>query len=198
MREIFRKIGGFFLDIVQTIVLALSLFVISYLFLFQPHQVRGNSMYENFHDQEYLLTDKISYRFGSPQRGDVVIFKAPPSEPCAETECEYIKRIIGLPGESIKVENGQIYINNQLLKESYLPSDLKTASGSYLREGQPITLGTNEYFVMGDNRPHSRDGREFGPISGDNIVGKAALRYWPLTRFGILPKGESSQEQSPL
>lgn len=188
MKEIFRKLGTFFLDIIQTVVLALSIFVIMYLFLFQPHQVRGNSMVPNFHDSEFLLTDKISYRFGEPERGDVVVFKAPSSEPCAEEECEYIKRILGLPNEKVKIEGGTIYVNNQKINEDYLPEGLTTRAGSYFSEGETIILKEKEYFLVGDNRSYSRDGREFGPIKKEAFVGKAWLRYWPANKLGIIPE----------
>jgi len=188
MLSVLKKIGVFFLDIIQTIVLALSVFVVIYLFLFQPHQVKGNSMYPNFHNGEFLLTDKISYRFGTPQRGDVIIFKAPPSEPCAEIECEYIKRIIGTPGDTVKVSEGKIYINNQILTEPYLPKGLTTSPGSFLRENQEVKIPPNEYLPLGDNRNQSRDGREFGTIPFSSIVGKAWLRYWPFNRIGIIKR----------
>ena len=185
MKEFIKKLGSFFLDIIQVIVLALSIFVISYLFLFQPHQVRGNSMYANFYDQEFLLTDKISYRFGEPQRGDVVIFKAPPSEPCAETECEYIKRIIGLPGETVEIREGKVIISNengsQVLNESDYLSGIPTPG-----EIQ-VTLGENEYFVLGDNRPASSDSRRWGSVPRDDIIGRVFIRAWPLValaKFG--------------
>lgn len=192
MKEFVKKLGSFFLDIIQTVVLALSIFVISYLFLFQPHQVRGSSMLPNFVDQEFLLTDKISYRFSDPQRGDVVIFKAPPSEPCAETECEYIKRIIALPGEKARVSQGSIFVNDQKLNEDYLPPDFTTMPEGFLTEGKTIVLAEGEYLMFGDNRAHSRDGREFGPIKRSAIVGKAWLRYWPITKIGILKRSSFS------
>lgn len=176
------------MDIIQTIVLALSIFVIIYLFLLQPHQVRGNSMVPNFHDGEFLLTDKISYRFGEPNRGDVVVFRAPSSEPCAEQECEYIKRILGLPQEKVKIEGGYIYVNGQKINESYLPEEVRTRSGSYFSEGESITLKDGEYLVAGDNRSYSRDSREFGPIKKEAFVGKAWLRYWPANKLGLLPE----------
>lgn len=183
-----KRIGAFFLDIIQTIVLALSLFIIIYLFLLQPHQVRGSSMYPSFYDGEFLLTDKISYRFGEPRRGDVIIFKAPPSEPCAEIECEYIKRIIGMPGDKVVLKNGKIFINGQLLDEKYLPSDTTSFQGNYLMEGIEKEIPAGEYLPLGDNRSHSRDGREFGAISRQNIIGKAWLRYWPIKRWGLIPR----------
>lgn len=186
MVRILKAIGSFFLDIIQTIVLALSIFIIIYLFLIQPHQVKGNSMYPNFHDGEFILTNKISYRLGSPQRGDVIIFKAPPGEPCAEIECEYIKRIIGLPGDRVKIQNGGVYINGSKLNESYLANGLYVSPGSYLMENTEREVPENEYLALGDNRSQSRDGREFGPIVKEDIIGKAWIRYWPFTRMGTI------------
>ena len=180
MLKILRRIGNFLLDIIQTVVVALSLFVIVYLFFFQPHQVKGSSMMPNFVNAEYLLTDKISYRFDEPARGDVVVFKAPKNE-----EYEYIKRIIGLPNESIKVENGSVFINDEKLEENYLSEDLRTNSGSFLKEGQRFLIPEDYYIVMGDNRNHSSDSREWGPVPKENIVGKTWLRYWPLPSGSI-------------
>lgn len=189
MTELAKKISSFILDTVQTVVLALSIFVIVYLFILQPHQVRGSSMYPNFENNDFLLTDKISYRFRDPQRGEIVVFKAPPSEPCAEQECEYIKRIIGLPDEKIKIQEGSVFINDKKINEEYLPQSLQTQSGSFFLDGKTITLGDNEYLALGDNRPYSRDGREFGPIKKSAIIGKAFLRYWPLSKIGLTPRG---------
>jgi signal peptidase I len=179
----FRRVGRFLLDAIETIVMALALFVIMYLFLFQPHQVRGNSMLPNFYDKEYLLTDKISYRLTTPKRGEVVIFKAPKNE-----EYDYIKRIIGLPGEMVGIRDGQVYINDQVLRENYLPADTKTAGGLFLKEGQTIPVPDGSYFVLGDNHDHSSDSRDWGPVPKDNVIGKAWLRYWPLDKIGTIPK----------
>jgi signal peptidase I len=191
MKFAFGAIGAFLLDIIQTIVLALSIFVISYLFLFQPHQVKGSSMVPNFHTDEFLLTDKISYRFNPPKQGDVIVFKAPPSEACAESECEYIKRIIGVPGDKIRLTAGYIYVNDKKLNEPYLDPSVTTYPEGFFAENQILTLKTNEYFVCGDNRPASRDGRAFGPIKRDAIIGKAWLRYWPPSKIGFIPNGFS-------
>lgn len=187
MAEVLKKLGAVFLDIFQTVVLALSIFVISYLFLFAPHQVKGGSMLPNFHNGEFLLTDKLTYRLRSPVRGEVVVFKAPPSEACVEIECEYIKRVVGLPGEKIKIENGRIYINEQLLIEPYVGDDIRTQAGGILREGVDVVVPQDDFLVLGDNRPHSRDGREFGPIKKEAIVGRAFIRYWPFNRLGKIP-----------
>jgi len=181
MLKILKKIGSFFLDIIQTVVLALAFFVIIYLFFFQPHQVKGNSMSPNFLNGEYLLTDKITYRFKEPKRTDVIIFAAPMDE-----DYEYIKRIIGLPGETIKVEAGHIFINGEKLEEIYLNKEIKTQGGNFLKTGQTFLIPEGEYIVIGDNRSYSSDSREWGTVPRKNIVGKAWLRYWPLDKFGLV------------
>lgn len=183
MLGILKKIGSFFLDIIQTIVVALAIFVIVYLFFFQPHQVKGNSMMPNFSNGEYLLTDKITYRFQEPKKGDVIIFTAPKNQ-----EYEYIKRIIGLPAETIRIEGGEIFINGEKLKEEYLSQKTKTHSGHFLKEGQLFTIPEGQYFVIGDNRDHSSDSREWGTVPKENIIGRAWLRYWPFDKFGLVNK----------
>jgi len=177
----FRLIGSFFLDLIETTVIALAIFIIIYLFLFQPHQVRGNSMYPNFHDGEYILTDKASYHLREPKRGDVIIFHAPRNE-----EYDYIKRIIGLPGEIVSTKEGQILINHKILNEVYLPETYITTPGSFLQIGEDISIPEDQYFVLGDNRSYSSDSREWGLVPKTNIVGKAWLRYWPADRLGSI------------
>ncbi|MGB9911157.1 MAG: signal peptidase I [Microgenomates group bacterium] len=179
----FKKIGKFFLDLTETIVMALSVFVVIYLFLFQPHQVRGNSMYPNFHDGEYILTDKITYRMREPRQGDVIVFRAPKNE-----EYDYIKRIIAVPGDCLTISNGKVYINNQLFPEPYLPSDYVTNPGSFIRANTPVCVPPANYLVMGDNRSHSSDSREWGFVPRQNIIGRAWFRYWPPSRWGPVDK----------
>lgn len=182
------SIGNFILEFVQSIVLALSVFVLLYLFIAQPNEVKGESMMPNFENGQFLLTDKLSYQFGNPQRGDVVVFKAPPSEPCAADECEYIKRVIGTPGDRVKVEGGKVYLNGEMLAQKFLPDDFITESGEFNTEGEEREVPEGEYLCFGDNRSHSRDGREFGPIKKELIVGKAFFVYWPLDNIGLVPK----------
>lgn len=171
------------MDIIETIVVALAIFVVGYLFLFQPHQVNGASMEPNFHDKEYLLTDKISYRFHPPQRGDIIVFRAPKNR-----ELDYIKRVIGLPGERIRIANGSVFINDQKLKEDYLKGNATSSSGSFLQAGTDFLIPEDEYFVLGDNRSHSSDSRDWGTVAKEDIIGKAWLRYWPLQDFGVITK----------
>lgn len=154
----------------------------------QPHQVSGLSMEPNLHTNDYVLTDKISYRLGTPQRGDVVVFHAPPAAHCpAGTGCDFIKRVMGLPGESIEVKNNAIYVNGTKLEEPYLPSDTQTQANAFT-SGRVVTLGQDEYFVVGDNRTNSSDSRSWGPITSKNIVGRAFFRYWPLDGIHVIPK----------
>ena len=178
---------SFIIEFVQSIVLALSVFVLIYIFVAQPNEVKGNSMLPNFVDKEYLLTDKISYQFGDPKRGDVVVFRAPPSEPCAEDQCEYIKRVIGVPGDVVMVKDGQVWLNGELLDQSWLPEDFVTEPGEFNQEGVEMVVPTGEFLCFGDNRSHSRDGREFGPIPKSLIVGRAFFKYWPVSSIGLIP-----------
>jgi len=183
--EIFHKIAAFFFDMIEVVVVALAIFVVVYLFLFQPHEVNGASMEPNFHNNEFILTDKISYRFRLPQRGDVIIFRAPKNR-----ELDYIKRVIGLPGERVKIIDGSVYVNNQKLNEPYLSVGTVSNSGLFLPSNKEYLVLEDEYFVLGDNRTHSSDSREWGTVNRQDIVGKAWLRYWPPEVIGLIPAGK--------
>ena len=184
MSTIGNKIGSFFTDFMETVVISLSIFLIVYLFFMQPHQVNGQSMVPNFQSGEYVLTDKISYRLGNPERGDVIVFHAPEAAHCAKgTGCDFIKRVLGVPGDTIEIKNNAVYVNGQKLPEPYIPADYKVLPGNYTKNG-PVTLGENEYFASGDNRPYSSDSRAWGPITKEDVVGKAFFRYWPPAVMG--------------
>lgn len=169
------------MDIIEVFVVSMSIFIVVYLFLMQPHQVKGNSMFPTFHDGEYLMTDKITFRRRTPQRGDVVVFKAPVNE-----DFDFIKRVIGEPGDRVKVQGGKVYVNGELLKEEYLPPEYVTNSGRFMREGVEITAPEGGWIVMGDNRSHSSDSREWGPVPLENFVGKGFFRYWPVAKIGTI------------
>jgi signal peptidase I len=186
MKAYMKRISAFFTDLMETIVISLSIFLVVYLFFMQPHQVNGQSMVPNFQSGDYVLTDKISYKLGEPQRGDIIVFHAPPAANCAKgTGCDFIKRILALPGETVEITNDSIFINGRPLAEPYVPEDFETLPGFYTQSG-PITLGADEYFAVGDNRPHSSDSRSWGPIKKNEIVGKAFFRYWPLNTVGMI------------
>lgn len=184
MESIKRIIAAFF-DFLQGIVVLAAIFVMIYLFILSPQEISGSSMEPNFFDKEYILTYKVEYKLNEPQRGDVVIFKSPKNK-----EIDYIKRIIGLPGERVLLKNSTFYINGQPIREPYLPKGLYVFSGSYLPENSERVIPEGQYFVVGDNRPHSSDSREFGPIAKEEFIGKAFFRYWPLDRAGIILRPE--------
>jgi len=186
-----KSILARFMDVIEFFVSTATVAILIYLLVTQPHQVNGNSMYPNFHDGEFLLTDKLTYKFRNPQRGDVVVFAAPPPARCpAGLNCDFIKRIIALPGERIKIENRQIYINGEHLVEPYLSQEVITNSGStvksFLSEGVEQTIPADNYLMMGDNRIGSSDSRDWGVVEKNKIVGKAWLRYWPPSVAGVL------------
>lgn len=186
MEKLLSSFGSFFLDIIETLVIAMSIFLILYLFIMSPHQVNGQSMVPNFQSGEYVLSDKISYKFRDPERGEVIVFHAPPAAHCPEgTGCDFIKRVMGLPGETIEVKDNHIWVNGTPYNEPYLPSDFDILPGDATR-GKSITLGPNEFFVSGDNREYSSDSRSWGPITKDEIVGRAVLRYWPMNVAGVI------------
>lgn len=170
-----KRIFFFVLEIVKIVIIALVIVVPIRYFVFQPFFVVGQSMEPNFYQGDYLIVDEVSYRFNDPQRGDVVIFNYPnnPSQ-------RFIKRIIGLPGETIEIKDKKIFIRKdgqeKILDESvYLFKYANTPSSP------PLPLGQNEYFVLGDNRVHSFDSEDWGALPGENIIGKVALKAWPFT-----------------
>ena len=175
----FSSVGQFLLSFLETVVVALVISLILYLFIMTPHEVIGNSMHPTYQNGEYLMANKLLYKFKEPQRGDVIIFKY------SDTQ-DFIKRVIGLPGDKVMLKDGHIYINDKLVDESsYLSNSIYTNGGEFLHEGETITVPEGQYFVCGDNRPHSSDSRTFGPITKENIKGKAWLVYYPFSQFRI-------------
>jgi signal peptidase I len=167
------------LSFLQTFVLALAIVIPIRFFLFQPFIVNGASMEPTFKNGEYLLIDEISYKLKGPKRGDVIVFKYP-----KDPSYFYIKRIIGLPGETVEIEDQKVKIYNydfptgRVLNESYI----KGLTMSPLK----IVLDKNQYFVLGDNREHSSDSRAFGAVPKKNIVGKAWIAIYPTKGIEII------------
>ncbi len=198
-RTFFSYAGSILLDFLESLIIGLAFFVITYLFAFQPHEVVGSSMdgVANFHQGQYILTDKLTYKFREPHRGEIIVFKYP-----LKKNSDYIKRIIALPGEEIMLKDNKIYIYNSenpagfILDEGeYLSSKVITESKAFLKEGEKITIPDNSYIVMGDNRPDSSDSRTWGFVPKTDIVGRSYFRYWPTNEIGLikLPKYNATE-----
>jgi signal peptidase I len=174
----------FIWDLVKVVVVALVIIIPIRYYVIQPFIVSGSSMQPTFENGQYLIVNELDYHIHAPQRGDVIVFKYP-----LNTSEYFIKRVIGLPGEKVLISNGKVTIYNAanpngfVLDESYLPSGLYTEATSTT----PITLGENEYFVLGDNRPASSDSRYWGDVPSDDIVGKVVLRAYPFNQVSTFP-----------
>lgn len=176
-----KQVLYFFWELVKIFLIALLIVIPIREFVFQPFFVKGQSMEPNFHDYDYLIVDELSYRFHDPARGDVVVLKNP-NNPAQK----FIKRIIGLPGETVIIEDGKVMIEKD--NKTFVLDESTYLGGNNLTPGNiKITLGQDEYFVMGDNRAHSYDSRFFGPIKRKDIIGKFAFRVWPIPIFAHSP-----------
>ncbi len=171
----------FVMDILETIVFVGSLFIVIYLFIMQPNQVRGASMEPTFYTGDYIFTSKITYKFRDVNRGDVIVFHSPKN-----ADIEFIKRIIGLPGDKIVIRNSEVYVNDVLIDEPYIASKTPLWDGGYIKEDEPLIVPSGQIFVMGDNRPRSSDSREFGPVPISSIIGQVFFRYFPSDKMGII------------
>ncbi len=169
------------IEFIETLAVFVAIVMVIYFFIAQPHKVSGSSMFPNFHTGDYIITNKITYRFQEPKRGDIIVLKNP-----KDTSQDFIKRIIGLPNDQVKVQDGHVFINGKQLQEKYLDPSLLTPPGAFLREGQEITVEPGNYIVMGDNRTASSDSREWGYVPKEDIIGKVAFRYWPKDSFGLI------------
>jgi signal peptidase I len=152
--------------------LAISAFII--IFLYQPVKVEGTSMMPSLVDQERIFVNKFVYRLEPIERGDIVVFRYPydPSK-------SYIKRVIGMAGDRIRIDSGQVYVNGQALDESYVPAEYTDA-----RTFPEVLVPANSYYVLGDHRSMSDDSRNFGPVNQSFIYGKAVFGYWPVDKLG--------------
>ena len=182
-----EKREGFFTELLKFALIAAVIVLPIRLFIAQPFVVSGASMTPTFEDHDYLIVDELSYRLGEPQRGDVIIFRPP-----RDTSQFYIKRVIGLPGETVEIAGGTITITTIdgkmiTLSEPYIVND---GNGGYLKK----TLEGDDYFVLGDNRKESSDSRVWGTLPRENIVGRAFLRLLPLKHLDILPGAVSVKQ----
>lgn len=174
-RSILGELLSWLIYIVIVVILSLGIIT----FIGQRTKVSGHSMETTLSDGDNLIVDKISYRFRDPERFEIIVF---PFQ--YEEHTYYIKRIIGLPGETVQVIDGYVYINGEMLDENY---GLEVMDDPGIAT-EPITLGEDEYFVLGDNRNHSSDSRDpsVGVLHRDDIMGRAWIRIWPFDKFGVI------------
>lgn len=170
-------------EIIGTLLIGITIFILFQLSI-QYSIVEMSSMEPNLHDGQRLLVSKLAYKFGEPQRGDIIIFKPPHID---NPDKDYIKRIIGLPGETVEITNGVVYINDVLLEEPYIKDPAKSSLAKR-------TIPEGEYFVLGDNRNNSNDSRSGWTVPLEDIVGKAWLSIWPPETWGTAPNYKLPQE----
>jgi signal peptidase I len=187
-----RDYWDFFAELIRTAIIVTVLAYVIRLFVIQPFVVEGSSMYPLFHNNDYLVVEKVSYAFGQPQRGDVIVFKYP-----RNTAVNYVKRIIGLPGEKVEIKDGKVTIVNSAhpsgitLSEPYVNNgdptlSMPSANGGNTAMVSDFTVPVDDYFVMGDNRQASSDSREWGFLPKEDIIGRVIVQAFPLDRFGII------------
>lgn len=178
MTNILKKI----LDSIEFYVLAGVLFIVIWYFVLSPRKIDGVSMFPYLHNNDYVLMYKLEYLGSTPKRGDVVVFKHSMTQ-------DYIKRIIALPGETVLIRNGKVYVNDKLLDESlYLASTVVTNPAESIREGLPYVVPQGRYVLMGDNRERSTDSRSFGAVEKEAIEGRAVLLWFPPQNMKLIQR----------
>ena len=162
-------------ELAETIIFTLLLYVLIRTFLFENYRVLGHSMDPTLENEQFLVVNKLGYRLSDPERGDIIVFRDPRTD-----ERKLIKRVVGLPGEMLEIQEGQVLINSQHLDEGYI-----AAKGRYSQA--PRLIAEGEYFVLGDNRNNSSDSHNWGMLPRDKIIGKAWISYWPPRLWGLIP-----------
>ncbi|AVX20490.1 signal peptidase I . Serine peptidase. MEROPS family S26A [Carboxydocella sporoproducens DSM 16521] len=162
-------------ELLEALAIAVVLAAIIRFFVVQPFYIPSGSMEPTLKPGDRIIVNKFIYRFTKPQRGDIMVFKFP-----LDPKRDFIKRVIGLPGDIVEIKDSNLYINGKQIKEPYLPPGLR------FQDFGPVKVPDDHYFMMGDNRNHSDDSRFWGFLPQDNIVGKAMVIYWPLSRIGII------------
>ena len=181
-----RPALGCLFEIVETLVLTLIIFLVIQNFVAQPYKVQQQSMERTLEPEQYVLVDKLTPRFDTYGRGDIVVFKPP--DHWGDDETPFIKRVIGEGGDTVEIrDDGLIYVNGTALDETYLfRDDDGSAQPTTALDQSSWTIPAGELFLMGDHRSNSADSRTFGPVAVEQIIGRAWLRYWPLDTFGVL------------
>jgi signal peptidase I len=188
-----RTLGCLF-ELLETVLVTLVIFLVVQLFVAQPYQVQQTSMENTLLPDQYVLVDKLTPHFAGYHRGDIVVFNPPPGWAQDPSGTPFIKRVIGVGGDTVDIHAGHVYLNGVQLDEAYLYQGQTTDMPD--QGSQTWKLGSNQLFVMGDHRQESRDSRDFGPIDKSSVIGRAWLRYWPTDQFGLIPQAKPSSASS--
>lgn len=193
-----RPLGCLF-EIVETLVLTLVIFLVIQNFVAQPYRVQQQSMEHTLEPDEYVLVDKLTPHFGTYNRGDIVVFNPPPNFPQQGDGTPYIKRVIGVAGDTIDLKDGGVYVNGIQLSEPYLFAENGQPQPTESQGVDHWLVPEGELFVMGDHREKSADSRAFGTVPVSSVIGRAWLRYWPFDTFGVLstPAHPELSSQAP-
>ena len=183
-----RPALGCLFEIVETLALTLIIFFVIQNFVAQPYKVQMQSMERTLEPDQYVLVDKLTPRWDGYKRGDIVVFK-PPADWGPFDDTPYIKRVIGVGGETVEIRDGLVYIDGNAIPEPYIYKEDDGTPQPTTADSDQSTwvIPEGELFLMGDHRSNSSDSRAHGPVPVENVVGRAWLRYWPLDTFGILP-----------
>ncbi|TDA65638.1 MAG: signal peptidase I [Clostridia bacterium] len=169
-----QKSSGW-LDLLEAVIIALALAMVIRLFLFEPFVIPSGSMEPTLQPGDRIIVSKLSYRFSEPQREDVIVFRYPPNP-----RLVYIKRLVAMGGDTVRIEDNRLYVNGQPVPEQYLPDNV------YMHDFGPVTIPPGSFFVLGDNRNNSEDSRVWGLLPEGNVLGKAVLLFWPPGRFRLI------------
>ncbi len=178
----FLALFRFTYEILETMVFAGSMFIVIFLFIAFPTSVQGSSMEPNLHNNDRIIISKISYKIEPVKRGDVIVLQSP-----SNSDIWFVKRVIALPGESIKIQSGSVYVNDSILNEPYISHEsTNTWENGFLHDNETYLVPQDYFFVLGDNRPRSSDSRMFGPVHISSVVGKAIYRFFPPNQTGFV------------
>jgi signal peptidase I len=170
-----RRLLRLFRELLETVLPAILIALLINVFVGQATRVEGLSMEPNLHSEQRLVVEKVSYRFSGPQRYDIVVLKLP-----SQGDELLIKRVVGLPGETVEIRDGGVFINGEALDEPYISDETRPGRNDH------ITVPPLHVYVLGDNRNHSNDSRSFGPVPIENVVGRAWISYWPPEELGLI------------
>lgn len=180
---LFKRLINFFYETIETSVFVGSLFIVVYLFIGFPTGVQGSSMEPTLHTNDRIYVSRISYKVDSIKRGDIVVVQSP-----MNPDIWFVKRVIALPKDSILFSEGLVYINSQLLDESYISVQTNVWDNGFIQKNIPYIIPEDSLFIMGDNRPHSSDSRQFGTIPQSTVIGKVIYRFFPPDKVEFLDK----------